>query len=169
MYGDETVSTLARSSKKSAHQPLALTARLRKLRAMTPAEVMSRLGDKAFEVIERRQLRGRPRDPDERLAQAVAPSLSRGADWRDRLLAARPSQARFYPAFAEGARIRRHFEQQWPSLLDDSRRWADAAVDHQFEFFGETFAYPSNVEWHRDPVSGRQWPLRFHADVPTSG
>src|SRR5215208_322631 len=90
----------------AAHQPLTLASRLRKLRAMTAAEVVSRLGDRAFELIERRQLRGGTPGHDARLAGAVNASLRGSAGWRDRLLEGRASQAHFFPAFGEARSVR---------------------------------------------------------------
>ena len=162
------MTALAEESTAGA-QTLTVPSRLRKLRTMSPAEVLARFGSLAFEMVERQQLRRGVPSHDERLARGIHAPLRRSTDWREQLLEGRAKQAHFFPAFSERSNIRERFHRTWPSLLQESRRNADAAVDHRFEFFGQTFTYGRTVDWHADPVSGRRWPFRFHADVPTSG
>lgn len=152
-----------------AGQPLTFGSRLRKLRAMKAAEILSRLGDRAFLAVERRQLQRDSGHDGERLLRALEPRLRHAPDWQDQLLAGRATRARFFPPFHDAARMREHFHRDLVPSLEQARTHADAAAARRFEFFGQTFALGPALDWHADPVSGNRWPDGFHADVPTSG
>lgn len=74
----------------------------------------------------------------------------------------------FFPGFeATDATAQRHrdlFPDATESLLKSSRlltrehRWSLLGFGEQ-DFGGE-------IDWHRDPLSGRIWPLNYHADIP---
>jgi hypothetical protein len=148
---------------------LSVGARLRKLRAMSGAEIAHRLRYKAVIEIERRQHRaGRLVHPD-RLQRALVPAL-RGPDWQRRLIEARrANRARFFSSVGERDAIRAIFQASYASGLADTIAKASAARHHQFAFFGREFHYGDEIPWQADPVSGREWPPVFHADVPVHG
>jgi hypothetical protein len=45
-------------------------------------------------------------------------------------------------------------------------RHAEETRRHRFTFFGQVFQYGDSIDWQADPVTGRGWPARYHADVP---
>jgi hypothetical protein len=148
---------------------LSLGARLSKLRAMSAAEILHRLRYKATLEIERRQHRAhRLQDPD-RLRRAVVPRL-RGEGWRARLLdARRQASARFFSSVREREAITALFDGPYAVERADTLVKASEARAHRFSFFGSEFAFGDDIPWHADPVTGREWPHVFHADVPVHG
>jgi hypothetical protein len=77
----------------------------------------------------------------------------------------RPS---FLPGFQQAdstASIQRDlFPVETEQLLESART---IAQDHRWPLLGfgeQEFGHPIN--WHRDPLSGRIWPLDYHADIP---
>ena len=147
---------------------LTLGARLSKLRAMSAGEIAHRLSYKATLEIERRQHRaGRPQDPD-RLRRALVPAL-RAGDWRARLLDARRRQSRFFPSTGERDALTELFAGPYAAERADTLAKAADARRHHFSFFGREFDYGHDIPWHADPVTGREWPHVFHADVPVHG
>ncbi len=148
---------------------LSLGARLSKLRAMSPAEILHRLRYKATLELERRHHRaGRLQDPD-RLRRALVPRL-RGGDWRARLFdERRQSGARFFPSVGEREAMTALFQGPYAAERAATVARAAAARQHRFSFFGREFTYGPEIAWHADPVTGHEWPHVFHADVPVHG
>jgi hypothetical protein len=147
---------------------LTLGARLSKLRAMSAAEIAHRVSYKATLEIERRQHRaGRLQDPD-RLRRGLVPALRTG-DWRAQLLDARRTQARFFSSVSERAAIADLFAGAYAAERADTLAHAADARRQHFAFFGREFNYADDIPWHNDPVTGREWPHVFHADVPVHG
>jgi hypothetical protein len=148
---------------------LGLAARIAKLRAMSAREVVDRLRYRLFVDAERRRHRANRLAPPDRLERALTPDLQ-GPDWQQRLLAARRASAgRFLPSVSERARVRQLFETTFHRELQDTMHHAARARDGRFEFFGGAFEYAGDIDWHADPVSGRRWPVCYHADVPVHG
>ena len=50
-----------------------------------------------------------------------------------------------------------------------AREIADAAARHEVPFFGQTFHFGPDIAWHKDPVTGVEWPRLYHRDVPVEG
>ena len=42
---------------------------------------------------------------------------------------------------------------------------ADAICQHVFDLFGKSYFLGESINWHKDYVSGYQWPLKFHRDI----
>jgi hypothetical protein len=148
---------------------LSIGARLSKLRAMSAAEILHRLRYKALLDKERRQQRAGTLVDPERLRHALAPSLQ-GPDWERRLLASRlQNRARLFPSVGDRDALRALFAGAYAREREDTVAQAAAARAHRFAFFGEEFTYGPDVRWTADPVSGREWPHVFHADVPVHG
>lgn len=40
---------------------------------------------------------------------------------------------------------------------------------HRFQLLGHRFIHKKEIDWHLDPVSGRDWPKGFSADIPYRG
>ena len=89
----------------------------------------------------------------------------------------RPS---FFPGFeladATAARQRKTFPDETQRLIESARfitknhRWpllgfAEKEFGHPAHA-GSSRGEPNPVNWQRDPVSGRIWPLDYHADIP---
>lgn len=140
--------------------------RLSKLRAMSPAELIERVRYRAVLEAERRRHRRGALAPPSRLRDALVGSL-RGHDWRAKLIASRTShRTRFLPGVTDQAAMRGLFGSRYAGELSDTMRWAEEARQHRFEFFGERFEYGDDIPWQADPVTRREWPALFHADVP---
>jgi hypothetical protein len=148
---------------------LSVGARLRKLRAMSTAEIADRLRYKATLEIERWQHRRGPQPDANRLRRALVPAL-RGGDWRARLVSSRGNaRGRFFDSVSERDQLRTLFQGPYQSELADTVAHAAAARQHRFSFFGQEFAYGNEIRWHHDPATGSEWPHIFHADVPVHG
>jgi hypothetical protein len=145
---------------------LSRAARLQKLRAMTPTEVVERLRYRAVLAIERDAHRRGTLAPPDRLERALRPEL-RGDGWQQRLLEARrASRSTFFWPQGQGDAVRRLFTTRYDAERLAASAKATLAREHRFEFFGREFTFGPDVDWQSDPVSGRGWPRTFHADVP---
>jgi hypothetical protein len=152
-----------------ARAVLSVGARLSKLRAMSAAEIGRRVRYKAWLEIERRRYRAGTLLRPDRLARAVVPSLA-GTHWSASLLRARrDGPSRFFPGAADRAAMRALFAQRFGAERDDTVRRAAEARAQRFGFFGREFAYDGPIPWQHDPVTGREWPAVYHADVPVHG
>jgi hypothetical protein len=139
--------------------------RLSKLRAMSGREILHRLQYKTLLTLERRQHKRNALAPADRLRRALRPELQR-ADWQSALVAARrESTGRFYPGIQAPDAMRQLFSKQFSTEGDKARHHAALARAHRFEFFGQEFTYGHEIDWQADPVTGRRWPDRYHADV----
>jgi len=78
------------------------------------------------------------------------------------------SQPSFFPGFelAESAAYRQRdlFPDETGRLIESARRMVEA---HRWPLlgFGEQ-EFGAQINWHRDPLSARIWPLDYHADIP---
>ena len=154
----------------SRRQPLDAASRVRKLRAMSVAELWARIQYGTYCRLERaRHARGALARPD-RLRRAIVPALARSDDWKTALMASRRRQtARFFPGVEQLERTRALFVELFPAEHRRTSDEADRALRRQFSFFGGTFSYADRVDWHADPVTGAQWPKVYHRDVPIHG
>ncbi len=155
----------ASESQARSDRSLPTAKRLRKLRAMGPAEISRRLFDKASDRIEREQYRRGQLARPGRLRDAVAPEIAGGSDWVKKLLEGRMHRARFFQGFDDRERMRRLFEIDYPTEWSTSKARAERVLRHEIEFFGRTFRFAEQIDWHADPVSGRKWPERYYADL----
>lgn len=151
-------------------QARAIGRRLTKLRAMSAREVADRLRYRLAVRRERRAWEAGTLAPPDRLRRALLPALADSADWERALLSSRRARGG-QPLVAPGAEvaIRHLFDSVYAAERDDMRRKAADARAHRFAFFGQTFSYGDDIAWQDDPVTGRPWPRRFHADVPVHG
>ena len=143
--------------------------RLSKLRAMSGREVAHRVGYKLALWSERKRYERGTLAGAGRLERALRNDL-RGAQWKSRLIdARRQSTARYLPGTRDRDRMRELFDARYRAELQDTWLHAGRARDRQFEFFGLEFDYKAGIDWQTDPVTGRAWPPRYHADVPIHG
>jgi hypothetical protein len=75
------------------------------------------------------------------------------------------AQVKFFRGLDQPARTQRLFRSGYLPERDLAKRQADAALRHEFEFFGSRFQYSDTIDWHADPPTGRRWPVKYHADV----
>ena len=140
--------------------------RLTKLKAMRSGEIVHRLTYAARTALERRaHTRGGLAAAD-RLRSALTPAVASRADWQDIL------ERRRNPLFAwehEPRDFRAAFKARLGGELSASRVIAEQVARHELSFFGETFVYGPAIDWHADPVTKAQWPLKYHRDVPVHG
>lgn len=148
---------------------LGTLSRLRKLQAMSPAEIGSRLRDGTFALFERARLAGASLSATERLRGALSPEIVHLRHWELALHNRRHAPPKFFPGVASRQQMRDLFRTEYAAEALGARRHADLARRHEFEFFGRTFQYGPQIDWHADPISGRRWPRTFHRDVPVHG
>jgi hypothetical protein len=137
--------------------------RLGKLTVMSWGEIVHRLRYRQWISVERRRhAHGRLRLPGG-LREALRPEFQR-EPWPVELLASRRARVPLWPPGAD--RIREVFAHSYIHEREDMRARAADARAHRFSFFGQSFTYGADIPWQDDPVTGRPWPARFHADVP---
>ena len=146
---------------------LSRAARLSKLRAMSAAEIVHRLRYAGRLTVERRRHRKGRLAPPDRLERALAPRFA-ATDWRQRLVVSRLEHRTlfFSSVVAPPESMRSLFATVYAHEQEETRVHAARARQKRFDFFGHEFAYAGEIDWQTDPLSGRQWPSVYHADVP---
>ncbi len=145
---------------------IGLSSRLRKLRAMSLAEIAHRVRYTATVAAERRAHAAGTLASATSLEPDLGTTLA-GHGWQARLLQSRrENAARFLPSIQQRDAMRALFETRYRAERDDMRARAAETRAHRFTFFGQTFDYGEDIPWQHDPVTGRPWPAVFHADVP---
>jgi hypothetical protein len=129
---------------------MSVVSRLNKLRTMSAAELGSRVATASYRFYERRTLRAET---------TAAPSSNP-------LVADRLPAAPFLPALSDLTRTRDVLLTRFAAETQATLQRADLLLAGQAQLFGRSVAVPADVDWHRDPVSGRRWPLVYHRDVP---
>jgi hypothetical protein len=156
---------------------------LDRLRRISGDELRWRLSVAARTAADRVSIRIRAAQWNRRdLAGILAPAardlaLTRrisAGDWRgvhddlERRLRARPARFVLDPASARP--LRTLVTARWPQAAADARARADRILERRYDLLGYRdvrYARPDGaVNWHADPVHGRQAPRIFHADVP---
>jgi hypothetical protein len=129
---------------------------------MSLCETAGRASYEAFLALERLRVA--------RVSRRTAVTSFGDADTRWRVIAQRrPGQApKFFTGTNRPETMRELFAASGPYAAQGlaARRAAAAAQQHEFHFFGRYFRYDTEIDWHRDPVTNRQWPRLFHRDVP---
>jgi hypothetical protein len=143
--------------------------RLARLRAMSASELTHRVRYALYCTFERRAHRRGALAPASRLHDALVDDLRRG-DWQSRLLDSRAGRrADFFAGSADRDVMRGLFETRFQHERRAAIAAADRVMDGRIEFFGETFSIASGARWNHDPVTGAEWPRRYHRDVPIHG
>jgi len=79
-------------------------------------------------------------------------------------------RSRQYPRFfihpSEREMIVRFIKKRFPEWIPESIDLAESACRQEFSFLGIQVRYDGRVRWNADPVSGKEWPNGFYADVP---
>jgi hypothetical protein len=69
---------------------------------------------------------------------------------------------RFYASTSDREGIVGLIEQQFPDWWENTIRDADAICGHRINLLAHTgIDLDARIDWHRDPLSGFQWPVRF--------
>jgi uncharacterized heparinase superfamily protein len=145
---------LQRSFSAEPRPPSRVKRRLRRLLEMSPAEIAHRAAERLRIEADRRQ----------HTSRAVA--LPAGEEsFRSYLNGLAGTAFLHAPAGGHYGAIREWLQCHRPDLLDALRREADDALAHRLELlgFGVVDLGPS-IDWHRDPVAGERWAVRFFAD-----
>jgi hypothetical protein len=72
---------------------------------------------------------------------------------------------RFYPSTQDRKGTARIFLDQYPKWFERAVRQAQMLCEHQVDLAGHhNIDLGEDIDWHRDPVSGFRWPLRYWAD-----
>ncbi|MBI5931817.1 MAG: alginate lyase family protein [Chloroflexi bacterium] len=53
--------------------------------------------------------------------------------------------------------------ERYPEYVAATLALADAACRNEFTLFGQVVKYPDEINWHRDPVTGYEWPALYIA------
>lgn len=61
------------------------------------------------------------------------------------------------------------YKRLFPTEAARELREAERLADHRFSLLSHDVEYPGRIPWSRDPVSGRDWPLTFSADIRYRG
>lgn len=73
--------------------------------------------------------------------------------------------ARFYISPSDRVTIRRFVEDHFPEWLEKATTEAEDLCRHRMELLGyEPVELGPKIQWHRDPITGTEWPRRFWAD-----
>ena len=165
---DQRATGWLRADAVTSPRVLNMWARLQKLRAMSAAEIVHRVRYRQVVNSERRRHRAGSLTPDDRLRRALG-DHGHGSDWLSRLTTRRRiNQRLFLPSVNERNAIRQLFQTRYAAEAADTVRRAADARSHRFSFFGQSFEF-DDIPWQADPVTGRQWPAVYHADVPVHG
>lgn len=122
--------------------------KLKRLAAMSPAEIAFRL-------------RGRGRSEIEHIGLHQAPELPGSGNFQS-YLAGMPTR-RFYPSHSDS--VRRLVQNTFPHWIDRTIEDADKLCRHEVPLLQMgTVHQGSGINWHRDPVTGQVWERRFWAD-----
>src|SRR5688572_4306997 len=119
--------------RSSRSGPLTIADRLRKLRAMSPAEIWTRMRYEAYCRVERtRHTRG-ALERNDRVREAIVPSLARSADWRSALLRARAEgRNHFFTGAEQRDATRAMFLSRFPAEHLRARQEAERILRGEF-------------------------------------
>jgi hypothetical protein len=131
---------------------------------MAPREIAHRISYAAYTAFERTaQSRGYLVHAD-RLRASVVAEIRRGSNWAD-LLVSRAGKRRYFGLEADPSELRRVLLSDFREETGKAREIAAQVTRHEIGFFGDTFRFGTDINWHADPVTGAQWPRRYHRDV----
>ena len=123
--------------------------KLKRLGAMGPHELAHRFREKAYSELERIGVgANHPEAPD-------------GMGFKN-YLAGEPA-SRFY--FSDAAGLQEFVQKHFPSWIDRAVAEAETLCRHQVELLSHgPVSLGREIDWHRDPLTGRVWERRFWTD-----
>ena len=113
---------------------------------MSPREITHRIREKGYTELRRFGLVRKD------------PELQAGPHFRQYLL--RDAACSFYAGPRQN--LRELFREEFPAWISRAREEADRLCRHEFQLLRhEPISLPSVIDWHRDPITGRQWERLF--------
>jgi uncharacterized heparinase superfamily protein len=79
------------------------------------------------------------------------------------------SAKRFFAGAVDRARMQALFATEYHDERDAAIAEAERVIERRVAFFGQQFQLSTPVAWNCDPVTGVEWPRRYHRDVPIHG
>src|SRR5712692_3242923 len=120
--------------------------KLRRLSEMRPREIAHRVREKMYSELERIGVDGA--------------AIPEAGSFKDQLAAA---ASRFY--FRDPERLAAFVQQQFPHWVDRAVEEAERLCRHNVELLGYgPIELGAEIDWHRDPLTGRTWEGRFWTD-----
>lgn len=148
--------------------------KLKRLRQMTAREIAYRLREKLEHEAERVKVRlGLERLSEEFLlwfSSNGGTGSGNGSPKREfsfkRYLEEGPARRFYFPAVGAGReRLRRLVEGSFPHWIERAVEEAEELCRHRVELLGYgRVELDPEIDWHRDPITGRSWQRRFWAD-----
>ena len=132
--------------------------KLRKLRSMSHCEITHRLREQVRRESDKLRFHAhRTLDDDSELDDLI-----QGHDDSLKNYFQRSPARRFYVSIQQREPITNFTLQHHPDWIDRTLKTAEALCDHRVDLFAYRDIYlgPS-IDWHRDPITGFQWPRRF--------
>ncbi len=74
-------------------------------------------------------------------------------------------ESRLTPGLADLEATAETFKNLFPESVEQTRSEADAILAHRITVFDRSHDLGSKIDWHRDPLSGAQWPLEHFTRV----
>jgi heparinase II/III-like protein len=74
-------------------------------------------------------------------------------------------ESRLTPGLADLESTAETFKNLFPESVEQTRGEADAILAHRITVFDRSHDLGSKIDWHRDPLSGAQWPLEHFTRV----
>ncbi|MFY9610040.1 MAG: alginate lyase family protein [Blastocatellia bacterium] len=74
-------------------------------------------------------------------------------------------ESRLTPGLADLEATAETFKNLFPDSVEQTCREADAILAHRITVFDQSHDLGSNIDWHRDALSGAQWPLEHFTRV----
>jgi len=169
---------------------------VKKVRLMPLKEVVDRIFGRFFTIIERFWIAtGRSVWVDFKLEKEVSwetyhddkVGISKGMPWSEEISRddglARSKQVQrflkrdyedrglgnFYFGVEDRPKIVMCYHELYPGRIDETRLLADELCAHVIPIFEKPFAFGRSIPWLRDPLTEREWPLRYWAVMDTKG
>lgn len=73
----------------------------------------------------------------------------------------------FYFGLGDRSKILKSYHELYPGRIGEIRGLADDLCAHVIPIFGKRFAFGRSVPWLHDPLTKREWPLRYWALIDT--
>ncbi len=133
--------------------------KLHKLSRMSGVELASRFGERVRREADRLRFhRGSTRDPE--LA-----ALIRGHGGSIKTYLHLGPARRFYSSTQNRKATAEFISEYFPDWMEGTLERAGRLCEHRFDLLGYSdLALGGDIDWHRDPVSGYEWPRRYWAD-----
>lgn len=140
--------------------------KIRRLRSMSAQEIAYRLRERLTLEGERIHLYlERGRDPEEMCGCLTPPDKPEHFSFKSYLEQGPASRFYFSRSGRDRERLWQMVARHFPQWMEEAEKEAKALCEHKVPLLGYgEIKLGSEIDWHRDPVSGRSWPRRFWAD-----